>query len=465
MAPGSVPDCNDDVDCTVDSCDEPSDTCVNEPNDADCNNGQYCDGIELCDPFADCVVVSGSVPNCDDGIECTFDSCDEDNDTCVNAPDDAYCDNSQYCDGVEICDSEQGCIVMPGSVPDCDDGIECTSDSCDEVDDGCANIPNDDFCDNGLFCDGAEFCDPTVGCRDGGVPCLPDKLCRESDDQCVDCLVDLDCDDQDPCTGVESCQPDGTCLSTVETDCNYNDIEDFCDIAQGTSPDCNENLIPDECDIAGGTSPDDNETGIPDECEVSPPLVAVVPHNCRKNRYISFDPGNADISVAFLVQITASTFFPDSIGTLGWVGEPDTGGISRVIDEPLFRIWPEAVVHAGDCEIVPVATYEIRATFDGVTLTDPLEIETILRPLPKWWGDCVGEFNGTTWSAPNGIVNMDDILAAVWKFKQLPEAPPLSWVDVDDEVPDKVVNFTDIHQIVLGFKGEPYPFGDPAGCP
>ena len=462
---GSAVNCSDSIACTDDFCNEAAGSCEYVPNDGNCNNGQFCDGIEVCDPVQDCVVQEGSVPDCSDGVDCTTDWCDEDGDVCINVPDHAYCDNHDYCDGIEICDLTQGCITSPGSIPNCDDGIDCTIDSCNEVDDVCVNLPDDQYCDNGLFCDGAEFCDPPVGCRDGGVPCPPGTLCRESDDQCVDCLVDLDCDDQDPCTGTDSCQPDGTCLSVVATDCNDNNIEDFCDIDHGTSQDCNENLIPDECDLAGGTSPDDNDTGVPDECEVSAPTAAAPPDDGRKNRYLSFSPGNVDLKVAFQVEMTASVLFPDSTGGLGWVAQPDTDGISRVNNEPVFRVWSEPVVHAGDCEVVPVATYEIRATVDGVILSSPFEVATIHLPEPKWWADCVGAFDGATWSRPDGVVNMDDVMAAVQKFEQVAGAPPLTWVDVHDEVPDKTINFTDIFRIILGFKGEVYPFRDPASCP
>jgi hypothetical protein len=50
-------------------------------------------------------------------------------------------------------------------------------------------------------------------------------------------------------------------------DCNGNGIPDECDIASGFSQDCNGNGIPDECDIASGFSQDLNGNGIPDECE------------------------------------------------------------------------------------------------------------------------------------------------------------------------------------------------------
>ena len=77
----------------------------------------------------------------------------------------------------------------------------------------------------------------------------------------------------------------------------------------------------------------------------------------------------------------------------------------------------------------------------------------------------VGNFDGSEWTVPNGVVNMDDVMAGVQKFKELETAPPLTWVDLDGEVPNTVLNFTDIQMIVNGFKGEPYPFRDPAECP
>ncbi|MFH1745891.1 MAG: hypothetical protein ABIG44_02490 [Planctomycetota bacterium] len=58
------------------------------------------------------------------------------------------------------------------------------------------------------------------------------------------------------------------CVCLGLDDCNENQVLDYCDMLDGTSPDCNVNVVPDECDIAQGTSPDDNANGIPDECEL-----------------------------------------------------------------------------------------------------------------------------------------------------------------------------------------------------
>ena len=248
-------------------------------------------------------------------------------------------------------------------------------------------------------------------------------------------------------------------------DCNGNGVPDDEDIAQGTSQDCNDNDIPDECeddcndngladecDIAEGTSQDINGNGIPDECEA------------RMNRYIWFASQNAE-SVAFRVEMTASAYFPDSLGVLGWVGVPDTNHVSRLVAAPFFSdSWP-ALVNVADCEIVPVADYEVRPTPDGISFGDPIITATIEEPSPKKWADVVGSFNGVTWTGPDGVVNMDDIMAGVQTFQQLAGAPHWTWIDLDGEVPNAVINFTDIQRLVQGFKGEPYPFSDPANCP
>jgi hypothetical protein len=157
---------------------------------------------------------------------------------------------------------------------------------------------------------------------------------------------------------------------------------------------------------------------------------------------------------------------------LGWVGEPfeapeDPGvWLAYVQDTMHIQDWsPYSLIHVGDCEVVPAAIYEIRSTPDGVTFGDPLMVGTTPEPAPKKWADCVGQLEGEEWSGPNGVVNMDDVMAAVQKFKKLDTAPPLPWVDVDGEVPNAILNMADVFQIVQGFKGEAYPFSDPALCP
>ncbi len=306
-----------------------------------------------------------------------------------------------------------------------------------------------------------------------------------------DCTLDVvpdECQAEPDCNGTDTADFNDIC-SALSNDCNGNQVPDECDLAQGTSQDCDGNLVPDECDIANcggdsacddcngngvpdgcdldaGGSIDGNGNQVPDECEAHAPLPTSFPYSVKRNRYVSFSPNPETIvPAAFQIELTASRYFADSTGVLGWVGEPEENDIARVVGEPFYTdAWP-GVVHVGACGLVPAATYEIRATVDGTGLTDALTVSTIAQPAPKYWGDVVGELEEGVWTGPNGVVNMDDVMAVVQGFKQPETAPHLTWVDVDPEVPDAVLNFTDILRMVQGFKGEPYPFSDPADCP
>lgn len=61
-------DCDDSVDCTADVCDVAAGTCSNVADNSACDNGWYCDGVEVCDPVNDCV--AGDVP-CGNGDVCS----------------------------------------------------------------------------------------------------------------------------------------------------------------------------------------------------------------------------------------------------------------------------------------------------------------------------------------------------------------------------------------------------------
>jgi RHS repeat-associated protein len=189
------------------------------------------------------------------------------------------------------------------------------------------------------------------------------------------------------------------------------------------------------------------------------------PFDARKNRYLSFEPNHGGLETAFQVRITFSAYFPESFGIVGWVGEPDADGIARIAAEPYAATnWP-SVVHVGDCQIVPVASYEIRAVRDGALFSTSLNLETIDQPGSSKWADVVGTFTGGEWTPPNGVVNFEDILATVKRFQLAPGAPHLTWVDVDGEIPNTVVNFADVMRVVQGFQVADYPFNAPSACP
>ena len=239
---GTPPNCNDGVGCTDDSCNEGTDSCDNAPNDTNCDNGLYCDGAETCHATLDCQ--SGAAVNCNDSVGCTDDSCNEGTDSCDNVPNDASCDNGQYCDGVETCDALVDC--QAGTAVDCDDGVGCTSDSCNESTDSCDNTASDANCVDALFCNGAETCDPVLDCQAGSDPC-PGQICDEPTDTCLDCQTNGDCDDGVYCNGAETCTG-GTCQGGSPVNCN--------DGVGCTDDSCNEST--DSCDNTAHDSNCDN---------------------------------------------------------------------------------------------------------------------------------------------------------------------------------------------------------------
>ncbi|MCP3962678.1 MAG: hypothetical protein GY719_32970, partial [bacterium] len=103
----SDPQCDDGDVCNgAETCDIPSGIC--QPGTPlVCDDGLFCTGVETCDPVGGCQ--AGTPPTCDDGVGCTVDSCDAGSDSCLNVPDDASCDDLLFCTGVETCNVTLDC--------------------------------------------------------------------------------------------------------------------------------------------------------------------------------------------------------------------------------------------------------------------------------------------------------------------------------------------------------------------
>lgn len=111
-------------------------------------------------PTSDVVVVTdagcSTEAQCDDGLACTLDRCDQQLHVCTHAPRDAMCDDGVFCDGTETCDPSAGCVQAPR---DCADSVSCTVDTCDEVAKQCKHAPDDSLCPI------SHVCDPQLGCQ------------------------------------------------------------------------------------------------------------------------------------------------------------------------------------------------------------------------------------------------------------------------------------------------------------
>lgn len=101
--PGTAPTCNDNVSCTVDACNEASDSCSFTGNNAACSDGLFCNGAETCNVTSGCQ--AGTDP-------CQGAACNESNDTCAGScSSNAQCDDGQFCNGAETC---SGGACQPG---------------------------------------------------------------------------------------------------------------------------------------------------------------------------------------------------------------------------------------------------------------------------------------------------------------------------------------------------------------
>jgi len=208
------PPCDDGVACTVDTCDEAQRSCESTPNNLFCEDGVFCNGTEACDPADGCQ--AGTPIDCDDGVACTVDACDQMTDVCTSNAYDSLCDDGLYCNGLEYCDPELGCQVT--IIVDCDDGIGCTIDTCDEPSDACSNTYEASICGScclqiGECIDGltAEECATASGAFGQGTVCQGVAACCLPDESCID--VDVTC-----------CQAQGGIPESAGLLCNDEDF-------------------------------------------------------------------------------------------------------------------------------------------------------------------------------------------------------------------------------------------------
>ncbi|HEY1956203.1 MAG TPA: putative metal-binding motif-containing protein [Polyangiaceae bacterium] len=117
---------------------------------------------------------------CDDQIACTHDSCDQTLLRCRNVPDDTLCDDGVYCNGKEVC-KKSGCA--PGPVVACSTGDACDIDSCVEAQKTCTQTLRDVDGDG----DGDDHCAGGHDCDDANpaVSSLHSEICNNGvDDNC-----------------------------------------------------------------------------------------------------------------------------------------------------------------------------------------------------------------------------------------------------------------------------------------
>jgi hypothetical protein len=217
-------------------------------SDADCNDGQVCNGQERCDPSSsEADPETGCVPGepvvCDDGASCTEERCSE----------------------------EAGGCVVETREGACDDGVSCTTDRCapeqSERSSGCVHEADDSLC-NGFCFQGGE-CDPDRGCVGGRErdcrdfnPCTADR-CVESERMCVHEPRDDDGDGfatagafGQSCGGEDCDDSNASVNPDAEELCNGRDDDCDNEVDEGCTS------VPDTCDTAQPIELDDGEASI-----------------------------------------------------------------------------------------------------------------------------------------------------------------------------------------------------------
>ncbi len=273
---------NDNVSCTDTECDPNLFTnmgCIHIPNDALCNDGAACTGIEdastlpeprynraedgedwcdvslgcrflthdewcddgimctseRCYPYTDCrITVVHS--RCEDNIYCTLNRCDPargTEDGCFYPPDNRRCLGMGPCArGTCVPDpaTEDGCIYEPVDLR-CNDGISCTVDTCVLEEDlyVCSRVADDALCTPDTLDCTIDMCDATRGCVhdstcDDGLACTIDACTAAG------CVATANCDDGIACT-TDICRSTG---------CEHQPNNALCDDGDGCTTDtCN----------------------------------------------------------------------------------------------------------------------------------------------------------------------------------------------------------------------------------
>jgi len=250
--PGTPKNCNDNNPCTVDDCDPKTGACINTPVSGGelCENGDVCDGIGVCDDNAQCVVQPAQP--CDNSDPCKVYTCDKVKGCVVSSFTTAACNDGDPCTTVDKCNGAGACVG--GTIQKCDDGNECTTDSCVPFQ-GCKAVAGNEggTCDDGNNCSTGDKCVSGKCLASGGKTCPDDtnpcttascdpanQICGQSNDNTAKCQSDkchqfttctngtcpvgapIDCADTNPCTKDE-CDPATGCTHTPDDTATCSD--------------------------------------------------------------------------------------------------------------------------------------------------------------------------------------------------------------------------------------------------
>jgi hypothetical protein len=235
---GQAVACDDGLTCSLDSCDDTSGACAADMakcscvTDADCQDGNACNGVEKCDPTEKLCKLGTAVVCPASTDPCQVNQCDAGTGACEPKPveDGLACDDSNACTTVDTC---QAGVCQGASPVVCAALSQChLAGTCDKVTGHCSNPekPKNSACNDGNACTATDTCQAGACVGGGQVAC-------SAQDQCHDAGVcstvtgicskpakqnGVKCDDGSPCTNGDACQ-NGTCTPASQVVCSALD--------------------------------------------------------------------------------------------------------------------------------------------------------------------------------------------------------------------------------------------------
>jgi len=198
----------------------------------------------------------------------------------------------------------------------------------------------------------------------------------------------------------------------------------------------------------------------------APALPTAAEDLITKDRYITVDTSNTGAAdVAYRITRTGggTAWYADCNSVVDGGVEGHFVGLTQT---PVFCSWiASPIINIHGCEIVPGNSYTVEAMYDSVTVSSPISVNTTAPAIStsRQFGDSVGVFAGGMWTAPDGIVSANDIVAAVQKFSNAGGPPHRARIDTDGKDVNTIIASNDILRTVRGFAADDFGFGV-TGC-